>query len=301
METIVPSVLFGSPPFGYQRERLELQDGDFLDLDWLNNDNDRLIIISHGMEGSSDRYYIRRMAHYFHKTGWDALAWNTRGCSGELNRLPVITHHGFYRDLQAVTEYALQKKYDQIVLIGMSMGGNLSAKYLSLCETDDRLKGAVTFSVTGNMKGMTNRLELFENWIYKQSFLKKLKDKIEQVSKLHPKAVKNRSELKKVHTFEVLHELFSVPMNGFKNLETFYSQASANTYLGELKKPVLMVNALNDPILSKDCFPYEIAEKQSNLYLETPKTGGHLGFNFVKKPYSYMEKRAEAFIHEVLM
>lgn len=87
VETIVPSLFYNVNSVPYERERLELDDGDFLDLDWLKNNNNRVIIISHGLEGDSARHYIKRFAHFFHQKGWDIIAWNYRSCSGEMNRL----------------------------------------------------------------------------------------------------------------------------------------------------------------------------------------------------------------------
>ena len=87
-ETIIPSTFRKITDVAYQRERLELADGDFLDLDWLKQSSAKLVIISHGLEGSSERHYAKGMAKFFYRHGWDALAWNCRGCSGEMNRLP---------------------------------------------------------------------------------------------------------------------------------------------------------------------------------------------------------------------
>ena len=91
LETIIPSIFNKVEGISYMRERMDLVDGDFLDLDWLKNDNKRLMIISHGMEGSTERHYVMRAAKFFHHKGWDILAWNNRGCGGEINRRPKKT------------------------------------------------------------------------------------------------------------------------------------------------------------------------------------------------------------------
>lgn len=132
METIIPSMFFKVDDIIYDRERLELSDGDFLDLDWLTGKKkkENLIVLSHGLEGSSDRYYIKRAARYFHERGWDILAWNCRSCSGEMNRLPRFYHHGDTEDLSKVIDHVLKSSYKKVILIGYSMGGSMSLKYL---------------------------------------------------------------------------------------------------------------------------------------------------------------------------
>ncbi len=148
LETIVPS-LFRKVEGKYESERLELPDHDFLDLDWMRGHQDKLVIISPGLEGSSERPYSKGVAHYFYHRGWDALAWNCRGCSGEINRLPRFYHHGATEDIAAVIDYAIQKKYKKIALVGFSMGGSMSLKYIG--ERKDNLpseiKSVVGFSV----------------------------------------------------------------------------------------------------------------------------------------------------------
>lgn len=299
METIVPSLFFKPELVQYERERLELSDGDFLDLDWVKGGFKRLIILSHGMEGSTSRHYIVRSADYFHKRDWDILAWNTRGCGGEMNRRLILTHHGFHVDLKEVIDYALTKNYDQIVLVGMSMGGSLSSKYLSEEEVDPRIAGAVCFSVTGDMKDMIDQVELKKNWIYKSSFLKQVKEKVRLMGELHPGKV-NTDLLEETKSFWDFHRNFTIPINQFKDLEDFYFQSSANNYLPKLQKPTLIVNALNDPILGEACYPVSIANDTKLLTLETPEMGGHLGFTVRKSKYSYMETRAAEFIRETL-
>ncbi len=160
----------------YQRQRLELKDGDFIDLDWLlKNNYDRLLIITHGLEGNSERHYVRRTAKYFHDLGWDVLAWNCRSCSGEINRLSKFYHHGDTNDLNEVILEALSDKYSKAVLFGYSMGGSLSIKYLGEGRTlDPRIKGAVTYSVPLNLKDSGDQLNKRANRFYTHRFLKKL-------------------------------------------------------------------------------------------------------------------------------
>ena len=129
LQTILPAILRWRASAAYERERLELPDGDFLDLDWLTSGNGRLAILSHGLEGSSRDVTMRGMAAALHRAGWDVLAWNYRGCSGEMNRLPRLYHSGETTDLATVVEHAA-KRFPILSLVGFSLGGNLVLKYL---------------------------------------------------------------------------------------------------------------------------------------------------------------------------
>ena len=179
-ETIIPSAFRTIKDVTYQRERLELADGDFLDLDWLRDQSQKLVVISHGLEGSSERHYSKGMAKYFSQRGWDAVAWNCRGCSGEINRLPRFYHHGATEDIAAVIQHAINlKKYSTIALVGFSMGGSMTLKYLG--ENSKKLhpsiKGGVALSVPCDLGASARELDRPNQLFYRNRFLKKLEKK----------------------------------------------------------------------------------------------------------------------------
>lgn len=130
METIYPALFrkVQLPP--YKRERILTPDGDFLDLDWIKKDSSKLVIISHGLEGNSQRAYIKGMVRAFTSQGFDALAWNYRGCSEQTNLQRRFYHSGATDDLDYIVQHAISKNYKQIYMIGFSLGGNLTLKYL---------------------------------------------------------------------------------------------------------------------------------------------------------------------------
>ncbi|MEQ8239911.1 MAG: alpha/beta fold hydrolase, partial [Cyclobacteriaceae bacterium] len=111
------------------RERITTVDDDFLDIDWYRNGKNKVVILQHGLEGSSDRPYILGMARAFLLQSFDVCAWNFRGCSGEVNKAKIFYHSGATYDLENVVNHA-SKEYDQIFLVGFSLGGNLTLKYL---------------------------------------------------------------------------------------------------------------------------------------------------------------------------
>ncbi|HWA35790.1 MAG TPA: alpha/beta fold hydrolase [Cyclobacteriaceae bacterium] len=298
LETIIPSAFrkVAGPP--YRRERLELPEGDFLDLDWLENGSRRLVIISHGLEGSSDRHYSKGMANFFFKNGWDALAWNCRSCSGEMNRLPRFYHHGATEDLNAVIVNALKKGYETIALVGISMGGSLSLKYAG--ENAENLpvavKRIVAFSVPCHLASSARELDKPAKTFYLNRFLKKLGRKIELKATTFPDIISHRG-FDKIRSFEEFDNKYTAPLHGFRDARDFYERASSLPHIANITIPTLIVNALNDPFLPLECFPYDIARESKYVFLETPKHGGHTGFTLAGKEENWMEVRAFEFVN----
>lgn len=300
-ETIIPSLFYEVDGITYERERLELEDGDFLDLDWVREGNKRLIVLSHGLEGSADRHYIKRPAQYFSKKGWDILAWNNRSCSGEMNRLPRFYHHGATEDIAAVIERGLTEGYEEVILMGYSMGGGMQQKYLGEREHDNRIIGAISFSVPCNVQNSAEMLKIGASRIYENRFVSKLKQKIIKKSEQIDVPV-DLDALKKVRNFKQLDETFTLKVHPeYKDATDFYTRITSDQFLPNIKIPLLIVNAVNDPMLGEPCYPIDLAEKSNNIYLEMPKKGGHVGFTIPGSEWSYMEHAADRFISEVIL
>src|SRR5690606_2421491 len=157
-------------PVAQQRERVDLHDGDFIDLDWSysGSKTNKVLIVIHGLEGSAKRPYVTGLAAHFSKNGWEVAAMNLRGCSGELNRQYRSYHAGATDDLQEVVEHILKKgKYDHIAFNGFSLGGNLMLKYLGeKREIPKQLFGAVMVSVPCDLHGSLKQLQKKENFFY---------------------------------------------------------------------------------------------------------------------------------------
>lgn len=301
METIIPSLFFQVDGVAYERERLELPDGDFLDLDWVRNGNRRLLVLSHGLEGSADRHYIKRPAKYFASKGWDILAWNNRSCSGEMNRLPRFYHHGATEDIAAVIEAGLNEGYDEVVLMGYSMGGGMQQKYLGERTPDPRIKGAISFSVPCNVLDSAEELGKPGNRFYEKRFVQKLKEKILKKSAFMEMPI-DLQELRQANTFKELDQAFTLKIHTeYKDANDFYAKITSDQYLPNIEVPLLIVNALNDPMLGEKCYPMEVARHKANIFLELPKLGGHVGFIRPNDEYSYMEYAAESFINETIL
>lgn len=296
LETIYPAlarrVNFQSP----KKERISTPDGDFLDLDWYTGGNPRLTIISHGLEGSSNRPYMLGMAKTFAQNGFDVLAWNYRGCSGELNNQPIFYHSGATYDLDTVVNH-VKEKYAEIFLVGFSLGGNLTLKYLGEKRNrSPKIKKGVAISVPLDLGKSCDQISSRENMLYSKRFLKTLKEKVIQKSEKFPEHI-DRKGLKNIKTLRDFDDFFTGPLHGFKDAEEYYQINSSLYFLDQIEVPTLVLNALNDPFLSATCFPRDLAEKLDQVYFEFPSYGGHVGFSSVnsQKTY-YSERRAVEFI-----
>ncbi len=296
--TVIPGLYRQYSIPNFTRERLELKDGDFLDLDWLlHPHSDKLLILSHGLEGHSRRPYMCATADYFYQRGFSALAWNQRSCSEEMNRNCRLYHHGTYDDLSAVIEYALQKTFNSIYLVGFSMGGAVSFNYLgNVPSIDSRVKGAVGISTPIDIAGSAEFIDKGINKIYVHNFLKTLKSKIKAKGVQFPH-LKNLDKIDSVRDFATFDNYYTAPIHGFKNAEDYYETVSPIRVIHNINRPILAINALNDPMLSASSYPYELAQQHPFFYLETPQHGGHCGFPLKKSPYSWAEIRAYEFIN----
>ncbi|MCB0633072.1 MAG: alpha/beta fold hydrolase [Saprospiraceae bacterium] len=296
LQTIIPS--FRKVDIPYKRERLELPDGDFLDLDWIKNGSPRLVLLSHGLEGNSRRSYIKGMARRFAEEGWDVLAWNCRSCSGEMNRNPRLYHHGDIEDIHQVILHALRVgNYRTITLIGFSMGGSILLKYLGVHGSKllPEVKRGIAFSSPCNLKASARSLEKRENRFYRRRFLRSLEAKLRAKEQQFPGLI-DVDKFEKIKMWRDFDEFFSAPLNGFASAEEFYHQASAENFMADIRVPVLLVNAWNDPILPAACTPVKLCARLPNIYLETPRRGGHVGFAVPGRGDNWMEERAWEFV-----
>lgn len=302
LETIFPSSVRRVESPAYERERIQTSDEDFLDLDWIWQGKDKLVIISHGLEGNSTRPYVRGMAKVFAEKGWDVLAWNCRTCSGEINKGRRMYHHGVSDDLKEVIDYALAKRgYAKVVLTGFSMGGSITIKYLGEYNQylPKEVYRAVVFSVPCDLGASARELSKKGNAFYRKRFLKKLGKKIKAKALQMPDLL-SASGLEELQHFKDFDNRYTAPLHGFKDAEDFYIQASANTYLPDIKIPTLLVNAKNDPMLPESCYPVEIAQNHPYVYLEMPEFGGHVGFTLPGKSGNWAEHRALEFAEQEL-
>ena len=303
IETIYPVVFRNVSDVNYTRERLELEDADFLDLDWIKNDHKKLLILSHGLEGETGSKYLKGMARAASNAGYDVLAWNYRGCSGEINRNFRFYHSGESADLDLVVNYVLSlNKYDSIGLTGFSVGGNITLKYLGekSGNLSPLIKAAVTFSAPCDLRAGANHMAGWKSKFYMNRFLESLHLKVLAKAKQYPELINDKG-FTKLKNFIQFDERYTAPIHGFKDAMDYYKKCSSLFYIPEIKTPTLLVSALNDPFLSKECYPFEQAKNNSYFFLETPAHGGHCGFYESNKNGNYWsDNRALDFFSKYL-
>ncbi len=302
IESIYPALFRKVNGFQYERERLELPDDDFVDLDWLDYSSLKLILLTHGLEGDSSRQYVRGMARLFSEKKWDVLAWNCRSCSGEMNRRQRMYHHGEIGDIGEVIGHALnQKDYETIVMAGFSMGGNITMKYLGVHgkEVPPPIRAAVAFSSPTDLRAGAEMLDHRSNFVYRDRFMRYLKVKMEKKSAQYPGVV-DLEKFKEIKVWRDFDEFFSAPLNGFSSADDFYEKASAKNFMPGIRIPTLLVQAKNDPILPAACYPIELCRAHPHVFLETPAHGGHCGFWRPGEQYAWSERRAWAFVQPFL-
>jgi predicted alpha/beta-fold hydrolase len=281
-----------------KRERITLPDTDFIDLDWsyAGNKAKQLLVVLHGLEGNAQRHYMLGSAKIANQNNMDAVCVNFRGCSGEVNKTFQSYHSGKTDDLASVIKHITsQFDYDTIYLNGFSLGGNVILKYLG--ETLDlpkQIKAAVTVSVPVYLRGSLEQLMSSKNYVYSKKFLRNLRTKLVEKQHLFPQKINNQ-DLSAVRTLKDFDDVYTSKAHGFKDAYDYYEQSSSLQYLKHISIPTLLINAQNDSFLSKECYPIQEAEENTNFYLEMPKYGGHVGFYDQQNVY-YSEKRMLQFI-----
>jgi uncharacterized protein len=300
VQTVFPTLFRKVEAPSYVRRRIDTPDGDFVDLDFSSVGAGRAAVVLHGLEGDSQRSYIRGMVRALNRGNWDAVAMNFRGCSGEPNRTPRLYHSGETEDLRHVVSYLRSHhSYRELALVGFSLGGNVVLKYLG--EESEAGKPIITraaaFSVPCDLTSSGVRFAQIENRLYLKRFLKMLHGKIRDKMKIMPDRI-NDQGFDRIKSFTQFDDRYTAPIHGFESAEDYYRKASSKPFTPGIRVPTLLVNAADDPFLGPDCFPVGEAGDNPNLFLEIPSHGGHVGFVALNNNNEYWsEQRAISFLN----
>ena len=302
INTVFPALFRKVKGVTFERERVDTPDGDFLDLDWSVRGSRRLALLLHGLEGSAGRPYIRGMARYFNHNGWDALALNFRGCSGEPNRKLRSYHVGETGDLKWVISMILnQHNYESIALVGFSLGGNVVLKYLgeNSEEVPAQVRCGIAFSVPCDVMSANREIDKWQNYLYRYRFIKSLNAKIREKAFRFPEVLRLPEQMPQ--NFYQFDGRFTAPIHGFKDAEDYWVRNSSLRFLPDIRRPALLISAADDSFLSAVCYPCQLAEQHPHLFLEVPRWGGHVGFVSSGPGGAYWsEQRAYQFVKEVV-
>ena len=295
--------LFLKNSFNYERKRITTWDHDFIDLDFSLVGSKTLALLIHGLEGSSKSTYMISTSKHLNKIGLDTVCFNLRGCSGEDNLLLKTYHSGKTEDVDFVINHLLENyDYENIIIIGFSLGGNLTLKYLGEKSgtISPKIKGGIAVSVPIDIASAEKEMDKLKNRLYIELFFKTMKNKLLLKAHKFPEYNLNKDLLFKATKFKHLEKLYTVPVFGFKSPEDYWKKASSKPYLKTIVKPTLLINAKDDSFLSEKCFPFEEACKTENFFFEITDYGGHVGFmsSFKVEENNWLEKRMERFIRE---
>ena len=279
-QTLMAALLRVAPNDHCSRNRLELPDNDFIDYDLYQRGNNRLAILTHGLEGNSQAKYIRGMVRTLLDAEVDCLAWNMRGCSGEPNRLLRSYHSGLSSDLASVIDMILTRpEYQEIHLIGFSVGGNITLKYLgeNAGSLPAKIRSAMSISAPIDLASSAEQLAKKENALYMRVFMRSLRAKLQIKNKLHPGKL-DLSEIDKLRTFYDYDSRFLAPLFGFNSAQDYWEQSSALPLIGRITLPTLILSSADDTFLGDKSFPRALANTSSIISLLEPRHGGHVAF-----------------------
>jgi len=277
LQTLWPYLFRRHPKPRYRRQRVELPDGDFLDLDWLGpREAAPLVVILHGLEGGSSSHYVRALAHNLDRLNLASVVMHQRGCSGEPNRLARFYHAGETGDLRFVLEHCRRQRGDApIYAVGYSLGGNILLKWLGQAE-DSLLDAAAAVSVPFRLDYGARRLEQGVSRLYQAYLIRGMKQSAARKRRRMSHPV-DPGALARCRTFEQIDTCLTAPLHGFRDAWDYYHRSSCRQFLGGIRTPTLIIHAHDDPFMTPTAVPGP-QELSPTTTLEASRHGGHCGF-----------------------
>ncbi len=298
-QTLWPTLFRKVPIVNTTNFRLELSDGDFLDLELTPIVNKPIVVILHGLEGSIDSPYAKPLINALNNAGYGVCFVHFRGCSGEVNRLARSYHSGDTEDLHAVVDY-LQTHYQQGVfaVIGFSLGGNALLKWMGEQADNAPVDTAIAVSVPFQLADAGDRLEKSFSRIYQKHLVTLCQQKYRQKFKSQPSPLK--VDVTTLNTFFTFDDQVTAPLNGFEGADDYYKKSSSRQFLKTIQKPTLILHAKDDPFMWQRTIPTE-AELSESVQLELSNHGGHVGFvnGSLFKPNYWLDQRIVSWLNQI--
>lgn len=300
ISTLYAGLMKRFEPPTYKRESLILDDGDIIALDCKEKNTRNALILCHGLEGNSRKNYNNVCADYFLKRDFSVFAWNNRSCGGVMNAGVKLYHHGETDVLEQVVHYVINKGYHQVYIIGFSLGGAQLMSFLGKNKVPEQVKAGVAISSPYDLRSSSDRLKEGFSRLYLNRFIHKIRTKIIEKAQRYPEIV-SLQEVETIRNFDDVIERFVIPAHGgYHDLHNYYRTASPYVAAENIKTPILLINAVDDPILGQNDYPVQVAKQHNYLFLETPEFGGHCAFPMPFSEYPYAVVRAYRFFESVL-
>ncbi|MCY4221670.1 MAG: hydrolase [Thiotrichales bacterium] len=299
LQTIWPAFLRTKRSVSLTRERLELPDGDFIDIDWIG-DAGPIVVILHGLQGSSRSPHVRGLLGALAHRGWRGAVMHFRGCGGEPNRLPRTYHSGETGDVGYFLRRLREREPSTpVAAVGFSLGGNVLLKWLAERGVGAELATAVAVSVPFLLAGASGRLDRGISRMYRRHFIVDLHRSITEKFRGRPGPL-DLDVVRHTRTFRRFDDRITAPLHGFRDAAHYYREASCRQYLRGVARPTLILHALDDPFMTRDVIPRR-DELSPSIRLELSASGGHVGFVKGGTPWTaryWLEERIPRFLAE---
>ncbi|NNJ97197.1 MAG: hydrolase [Gammaproteobacteria bacterium] len=278
-------------------ERLELSDGDFVDLCWSKKSDRPVVLLLHGLEGSVQSHYVGNLMLSLERAGFSPVFMHFRGCSGEPNRLPRSYHSGDTGDLAEVVAHINQQSKQAVyAAIGFSLGGNVLLKWLGQSGAANPLQYGVAVSVPFMLADAATRLEGGVSHLYERHLMRSLKRSYQ--TKFERMASPLDVDIDTMKGFWDFDDQVTAPLHGFDGVDHYYRESSCRQYLSGINVPTRIIHALDDPFMFPRSIP-DIDEISKSVELLLAEKGGHVGFvsgKYPWKPEYWYEQRIIEFL-----
>ncbi|HSG46565.1 MAG TPA: alpha/beta fold hydrolase [Longimicrobiales bacterium] len=311
VQTLAGKYLRPEPDLSLVRERWTTPDGDFLDVDFLQDSGGPVVLVLHGLEGHTRRRYMLSTFMALQEAGMVPVGLNFRSCSGEPNRTARAYHSGETADLGFVLQ-RLRNRFPgrALAVVGFSLGGNMILKYLgergagrAPSDAPGPLPdAAVALSVPYDLAAGADFLgRTLMGKLYNRYFLGSLLRKVRDKEHLLRDLVDLRA-LYRTRTIRAFDNLLTAPVHGFRDADHYYAECSARIYLGAIRTPTLLLHATDDPFLPAECIPLRAMSENPWLHPVVTDRGGHVGFvqGGIRRPRFWAEMGVVRFLGAVL-